>query len=208
MAVSDKLGMYLPTRDDYISVKRDISDNLAILDAAAGDMDIIINGNTASKNVTSGQFVTVLNSTITGVTDGIYKAVANVAAGVPFVAANLTTTTSGALNELVEHMGSIGSLTDLGYKNGTGDFSLSESIQNFRFIFIRYGYYASGYSNYGTAIIPVSSITVSSDSTYGVRVIGYTNNGLQNALILFKTNTSASILVNSTGDYVRIMGIK
>lgn len=104
MAVSDKLGMYLPTRDDYISVKRDISDNLAILDAAAGDMDIIINGNTSSKNVTSGQFVTVLNSTITGVTDGIYKAVANVAAGVPFVAANLTTTTSGALNELVDRI--------------------------------------------------------------------------------------------------------
>lgn len=104
MALSNNLRMYLPTRDDYISVKRDISDNLAIIDAVAGNMDIIVNGNTASDNVTSGQFVTVLNSTITGVTDGIYKAVANVAAGVPFVAANLTSPTSGALNELVEHL--------------------------------------------------------------------------------------------------------
>lgn len=107
MATSNNLGMYLPTREDYISVKRDISDNLAILDAAAGNMDILVNGNTASVNVTSGQFVTVLNSTITGVTDGIYKAVANVAAGVPFVAANLTSPTSGALNELVEQIGTL-----------------------------------------------------------------------------------------------------
>ena len=109
MATSNNLGMYLPTREDYISVKRDISDNLAILDAAAGNMDILVNGNTASVNVTSGQFVTVLNSTITGVTDGIYKAVANVAAGVPFVAANLTSPTSGALNELVEQIEDINS---------------------------------------------------------------------------------------------------
>lgn len=116
MAVSNNLGMYLPTRDDYISVKRDISDNLALIDAAAGNMDIIVNGNTASVNVTSGQFVTVLNSTITGVTDGIYKAVANVAAGVPFVAANLTSPTSGALNELVEQIenqGTYGSSSDI-----------------------------------------------------------------------------------------------
>lgn len=107
MATSNNLGMYLPTREDYISVKRDISDNLAILDAAAGNMDILVNGNTASVNVTSGQFVTVLNSTITGVTDGIYKAVANVAAGVPFVAANLSAPTSGALNELVDQIATL-----------------------------------------------------------------------------------------------------
>lgn len=113
MAVSNNLGMYLPTRDDYISVKRDISDNLALIDAAAGNMDIIVNGNTASVNVTSGQFVTVLNSTITGVTDGIYKAVANVAAGVPFVAANLTSPTSGALNELVEQIANVPSVVNL-----------------------------------------------------------------------------------------------
>ena len=104
MATSDNLGMYLPTREDYISVKRDITDNLKLIDAATGKMDIIVNGNTASVNVTSGQYVTVLNSTITGITDGIYKAVANVAAGVAFVAANLSAPSSGALNEIVDHI--------------------------------------------------------------------------------------------------------
>ena len=122
MAVSNNLGMYLPTRDDYISVKRDISDNLELVDAAAGNMDIIVNGNTASVNVTTGQFVTVLNSTITGVTDGIYKAVANVAAGVPFVAANLTSPTSGALNELV---GQINNKSSIKKTSGSESYSAS-----------------------------------------------------------------------------------
>lgn len=36
MATSTNLGMYLPTRDDYISVKRDITDNLEIIDEAVG----------------------------------------------------------------------------------------------------------------------------------------------------------------------------
>lgn len=36
MATSENLGLYLPTRDDYISVKRDISDNMEIIDAAVG----------------------------------------------------------------------------------------------------------------------------------------------------------------------------
>ena len=36
MATSTNLGLYLPTRDDYISVKRDISDNMEIIDSAVG----------------------------------------------------------------------------------------------------------------------------------------------------------------------------
>lgn len=100
MAVSNNLGLYLPTREDYISVTRDISDNMSILDAAAGQLDIIINGNTASVNVITGQYVTLINSTITGATDGLYKASSNVSAGVAFTSSNLTPVTSGALNEL------------------------------------------------------------------------------------------------------------
>ena len=48
MATSTNLGLYLPTRDDYISVKRDISDNMEIIDAAVGS-------NTSSvSNIDSG----------------------------------------------------------------------------------------------------------------------------------------------------------
>lgn len=100
MATSNNLGLYLPVREDYISVKRDLSDNYEVIDAAVGELDVIINGNTASVNVTSGQFVTVINSTITGITDGIYKATANVSAGTAFTSSNLQSVTSGALNDL------------------------------------------------------------------------------------------------------------
>lgn len=122
MAVSDNLGMYLPTREDYISVSRDITDNLKLLDAAAGKLDIIIDGDTASQNVTKGQFVTVLNSTIAGITDGLYKAAANVASGTSFVAANLTAVTSGALNALGVKSESVTFTT-----NSSGNYTMGSS---------------------------------------------------------------------------------
>ena len=112
MATSTNLGLYLPTREDYISVKRDLSDNYEIIDAAVGgntqgiaqiqsETDIMINGATSTSNVTIGQFVTVRNSSITGIADGVYKALANVTAGTSFVAANLQAVTGGALNKIV-----------------------------------------------------------------------------------------------------------
>lgn len=64
------------------------------------DMDLVINGNKCDSNVTKGQYVSVRNSTISGITDGIYQADANVASGTAFVAANLTVVTAGGLNEL------------------------------------------------------------------------------------------------------------
>ena len=64
------------------------------------ELDIVIVGNKSDKNVTSGQYVTVRDSAISGITNGIYKATANVAAGTAFVAANLSAVTSGALNDL------------------------------------------------------------------------------------------------------------
>lgn len=73
------------------------------------ELDIVIVGNTASVNVTAGQYVTVRDSTITGITDGIYKATANVAAGTAFVAANLSAVTSGALNDLSGNIANIDS---------------------------------------------------------------------------------------------------
>lgn len=100
MAVSNNLGLYLPTREDYISITRDISDNLRVIDAAAGQLDIIVSGNTSSVSVLAGQYVTVINSTIEDVIDGIYQATANVSSGTPFIASNLATVTSGALNDL------------------------------------------------------------------------------------------------------------
>lgn len=137
MAISNNLGLYLPVREDYISVKRDLSDNYEVIDAAVGELDVIINGNTASVNVTSGQFVTVINSTITGITDGIYKATANVSAGTAFTSSNLQSVTSGALNDLNSQISTLnGKIASLDAGTYTlvlkgGEFSGSSGIYRF-----------------------------------------------------------------------------
>lgn len=61
---------------------------------------IPINGNVASVNVAAGKFVFVKNSTISGITDGLYIAVNAISAGTPFTAADLdnTNTAEGGLN--------------------------------------------------------------------------------------------------------------
>ena len=63
---------------------------------------IPIVGNVASVNVPAGSFVYVKNSTITGITDGLYIAVNAISANTAFTAADLdnTNTTVGGLNAL------------------------------------------------------------------------------------------------------------
>ena len=64
------------------------------------ELDIVINGNSATVNITAGQYVTVRNSTIVGITDGIYKAVNNISANIAASSSDLTAVTAGALNDL------------------------------------------------------------------------------------------------------------
>ena len=63
---------------------------------------IPIVGNVASVNVAAGKFVFVKNSTISGITDGLYIAVNAISANTPFTAADLdnTSTAEGGLNAL------------------------------------------------------------------------------------------------------------
>lgn len=68
------------------------------------EIGIVVTGNTASQNVTSGQYVTVRNSTISGISDGLYKASANVSAGTAFTSSNLTAVPNGGLNSLNEQI--------------------------------------------------------------------------------------------------------
>ena len=65
-------------------------------------LSIPIVGNVASVNVPAGYFVYVKNSTITGITDGLYIAVNAISANTAFTAADLTNTDTaeGGLNTL------------------------------------------------------------------------------------------------------------
>ena len=67
---------------------------------------IPIVGNVASANVASGKFVFVKNSTITGISDGLYIAVNAISANTPFTAADLdnTDTAEGGLNAVTSNI--------------------------------------------------------------------------------------------------------
>lgn len=119
MANTTNLNLYKPTRDDYISVSRDISENMqkiddayGVVDTAIGNLDesrvkntsyaIVVNGSTSAKNITVGDFVVVINSTISGVADGLYIATENITAGTNVTSSKLSSanTGNGGLNGL------------------------------------------------------------------------------------------------------------
>ena len=68
---------------------------------------IVIRGNKATKNVSTGDLVLVENSTISGVSDGGYKALSSVSAGTAFTSANLSALSKGAVNALSDHIETI-----------------------------------------------------------------------------------------------------
>lgn len=63
-------------------------------------LGIVLNGNTTAVAVAAGQYVIVENSTITGITDGLYTAAAAWEAGFTVTAAYLTDVPNGGLNAL------------------------------------------------------------------------------------------------------------
>lgn len=63
-------------------------------------LGIVLNGNTTSVAVAAGQYVIVENSTISGITDGLYTAAAAWDAGFTVTAAYLTAVPNGGLNAL------------------------------------------------------------------------------------------------------------
>lgn len=80
-------------------INRLITDE-SYIDSLQNSIGIVLNGNTTSVPVTAGQYVIVENSTITGITDGLYKAVSAWDAGDTVTAAYLAVVTNGGLNEL------------------------------------------------------------------------------------------------------------
>lgn len=77
---------------------------------AQSEVGIVVNGSTALQNVAIGQYVIVKNSTITGVTDGLYVASASVTAGTAFTSADLIAKTEGGLNALTDQIANVESV--------------------------------------------------------------------------------------------------
>ena len=58
----------------------------------------------------------------------------------------------------------------IGNKQGTGELILNDSIRNYKFLFVSFGYYGTGYPCYGCLFIPVCIVPTTDDSTYTFRV--------------------------------------
>ena len=76
-------------------------------DTSMDGLAIVIRGNKATKNVSTGDLVLVENSTISGVSDGGYKALSSVSAGTAFTSANLSALSKGAVNALSDQIANI-----------------------------------------------------------------------------------------------------
>lgn len=75
-----------------------------IIDAFPGEIGIVVNGNKTASGVTasSGQYVILINSTITGKADGLYTAAKAIPANTALDGTYLTAVSGGGLNDVVD----------------------------------------------------------------------------------------------------------
>ena len=91
----DKIDEYAGNND------QEIASTNQVIAKVQDEIGIVINGNKATINVASGQYVIVKNSTITGITDGLYTYSGSTkTAGNSFSSGELTAVSAGGLNSL------------------------------------------------------------------------------------------------------------
>ena len=92
----------LSTSGGSLSVSQVLTNIDTELTTIENDIGIVVTGSTASQNVSAGQYVIVKNSTITGITDGLYTSRYNISANTIFTASDLVAVTNGGLNDLLD----------------------------------------------------------------------------------------------------------
>ena len=99
IGLGGKLGEAEDDIDDLdtrlTSVETDTATLKDDLPTVAGSVAFIINGSTCPQAVTTGQYVILIHSTVSGRADGLYKAVNNVSANTPWTSADLRAVTGG-----------------------------------------------------------------------------------------------------------------
>lgn len=101
-AVQTSLGLADSALQSVPSTYRTAAAQDAIDTAQDAEIGIVITGKRPSMAVTAGQYVIVRNSTISGISDGLYTANAALSPSTDVTAANLTSVSEGGLNSLIE----------------------------------------------------------------------------------------------------------
>ena len=95
----------MPVGTEHVS-RQIINENYQRIDAGFGEtarsneIGIVVTGNTATLDIETGDYVIVRESTIDGVLDGLYTAVADVTAGTAVVGTDLSAQGRGGLNAI------------------------------------------------------------------------------------------------------------
>ena len=151
----------------------------------AAEIGVVITGKRPSIAVTAGQYVIVRNSTISGITDGLYTANAALSPSTDVTAANLTSVSKGGLNSLSTRL-------DDAFKNitatATGSTTAGENAWVYVPVTIPTGY----------RMIAVNSLRFTgTDATYLV-LRGFEVDNSNSRVTLYFKNVTTSTTINYT----------
>ena len=90
----------IQARQNITSLQGRMTDAEATEQEIMESMAILVNGNTSAAGAAAGSYVYVKDSTITGITDGLYKAALAIPANIAIDATYLSAVTGGGLNSL------------------------------------------------------------------------------------------------------------
>jgi hypothetical protein len=117
------------------------------------------------------------------------------------------TSVEEALDDVKSGLTNMGNVTKLGYVQGTGEVSLSDNFNNYRYLFFTVGYYDSGYPSYGTAMFP----TLMAPRGVAARVVCATEDDTNAKSVVFTLNdTNNKLSVSRTFDanrYLTLYGV-
>ena len=131
------IGLTLPIGTENVSRQIINTNNTKIdefVNSIQESIGIVIDGDTADVNVTSGQYVILRNSTIAGKTDGIYTAANNVSSGTAFVSADLTAVPKGRLNAINDHLAQFKTIKTHNFStssNAYGNFIIAMPVNDY-----------------------------------------------------------------------------
>ena len=153
--------------------------------AQDNEVGIVITGNRPSMAVTAGQYVIVRNSTISGITDGLYTANTALSPSTDVTALNLTAVSDGGLNSLSTKIDSaIKNIT----ANATGSATAGENAWIYVPVTIPTGY----------RMIAVNTLRFTGTDAAYLVLRGFEVDNSNSRVTLFFKNTSQSTTINYT----------
>lgn len=182
------------------------------LDELRDEIGIVIKGNKTlfASGIAVGQFVIVRNSTISGITDGLYKAALAIPYNTVIDSTYLTAVSGGGLNELSDHLAQFQEVKTLLEINSNPPTSatampLAENTSHFMFIAVM-GAWVDSSSATTFMVIPSAFWEANSGDIMYLRL----NNGIDSTSsfqLSYRTTTSVTLKCHNTSDRFRIVGI-